>query len=231
MAVPAVALSSDERFFLGVARSASDRAWRDRLDARGQCARACHCATPWPAGIAGARAGRARRRGRRGRGLSRSDHQAADARSAYAHRHGSGGDPYCRRGHARGEGRDFRRLRRGWRDRCGALVPVSAALWARPAGAYPGPHLRRLWTERGCDPLLRGKGHHAADYGRLRHHQPRAAGGGGQARRQYRRHRPSPGRRATSRRRGHRQPEPRRRSLRARSPRRGGAGLPDARCD
>jgi len=36
MAVPAVALGSDERFFLGVARSASDRAWRDRLDARGQ---------------------------------------------------------------------------------------------------------------------------------------------------------------------------------------------------
>ena len=36
MAVPAMALNSDERFFLGVARSASDRAWRDRLDARGQ---------------------------------------------------------------------------------------------------------------------------------------------------------------------------------------------------
>ena len=34
-ALPAAALN-DERFFLGVARSASGRAWRDRLDARGQ---------------------------------------------------------------------------------------------------------------------------------------------------------------------------------------------------
>ena len=36
MAVPAVALNSEERFFLGVERSVSGRAWRDRLDARGQ---------------------------------------------------------------------------------------------------------------------------------------------------------------------------------------------------
>jgi single-stranded-DNA-specific exonuclease len=36
MAVPALAVKSDERFFLGVAQSASQRAWRDRLDARGQ---------------------------------------------------------------------------------------------------------------------------------------------------------------------------------------------------
>ncbi|HZT27655.1 MAG TPA: single-stranded-DNA-specific exonuclease RecJ [Pseudolabrys sp.] len=36
MAVPAAALNSDERFFLDVARSACGRAWRDRLDARGQ---------------------------------------------------------------------------------------------------------------------------------------------------------------------------------------------------
>src|SRR6185437_3823329 len=36
MAVPAVALNSDERFFLGVERSVGGRAWRDRLDARGQ---------------------------------------------------------------------------------------------------------------------------------------------------------------------------------------------------
>jgi len=36
MVVPAIALNSDERFFLGVARSASGRAWRDRLDGRGQ---------------------------------------------------------------------------------------------------------------------------------------------------------------------------------------------------
>ena len=35
-ALPAAALNSDERFFLGVTRSASGRAWRDRLDARGQ---------------------------------------------------------------------------------------------------------------------------------------------------------------------------------------------------
>jgi single-stranded-DNA-specific exonuclease len=36
MALAAAALNSDERFFLGVAQSASGRAWRDRLDARGQ---------------------------------------------------------------------------------------------------------------------------------------------------------------------------------------------------
>lgn len=36
MAVPAVALNSEERFFLGVERSIGGRAWRDRLDARGQ---------------------------------------------------------------------------------------------------------------------------------------------------------------------------------------------------
>ncbi len=36
MAVPAIALNSQERFFLGVERSVGGRAWRDRLDARGQ---------------------------------------------------------------------------------------------------------------------------------------------------------------------------------------------------
>jgi single-stranded-DNA-specific exonuclease len=36
MALPATALNSDDRFFLGVSQSASGRAWRDRLDARGQ---------------------------------------------------------------------------------------------------------------------------------------------------------------------------------------------------
>ena len=35
-ALPAFASGSEERFFLGVERSASGRAWRDRLDARGQ---------------------------------------------------------------------------------------------------------------------------------------------------------------------------------------------------
>ena len=35
-ALPATALNFDERGFLGVARSATGRAWRDRLDARGQ---------------------------------------------------------------------------------------------------------------------------------------------------------------------------------------------------
>src|SRR5256885_7453811 len=34
-ALPATALNSSERFFLGVARSATGRAWRDRLDERG----------------------------------------------------------------------------------------------------------------------------------------------------------------------------------------------------
>jgi single-stranded-DNA-specific exonuclease len=35
-AVPAYSANNDERFFLGVERSACGRAWRDRLDARGQ---------------------------------------------------------------------------------------------------------------------------------------------------------------------------------------------------
>ena len=35
-ALPALALDQTEQFFLGVERSATDRAWRDRLDARGQ---------------------------------------------------------------------------------------------------------------------------------------------------------------------------------------------------
>ena len=186
---------------------------------------------PRPAGIAGARAGRARRRSRRGRGLSRSDHQAADARSAHADRHGSGRQPHRRCDHARGEGRHLRRLRRRWRDRCGAAVPLPAALRARSDRAHPGPHLRRLRAERGRDPRLCGAGRHAAGHGRLRHHQPRAVGGGRQARRQYRRHRPSPGRRGTSRCGGHRQSQPRRRSLRSRASGGGRAGVPDARCD
>ena len=35
MALPAIPLSSSERFFLGVERSFSGRAWKDRLDERG----------------------------------------------------------------------------------------------------------------------------------------------------------------------------------------------------
>ena len=35
-ALPAIAVKDSERFFLGVAHSAGGRAWRDRLDARGQ---------------------------------------------------------------------------------------------------------------------------------------------------------------------------------------------------
>src|SRR5690554_2308851 len=36
MAVPALASNDRDRFFLGVAQSATGRAWRDRLDARGE---------------------------------------------------------------------------------------------------------------------------------------------------------------------------------------------------
>ncbi len=35
-ALPATALNPSERFFLGVEKSATGRAWRDRLDERGQ---------------------------------------------------------------------------------------------------------------------------------------------------------------------------------------------------
>src|SRR3989304_10347607 len=34
--LPAMALKANERFFLGVERSGTGRAWRDRLDERGQ---------------------------------------------------------------------------------------------------------------------------------------------------------------------------------------------------
>src|SRR5664279_1086446 len=36
MALPATTFDDKERFFLGVEKSATDRAWRDRLDERGQ---------------------------------------------------------------------------------------------------------------------------------------------------------------------------------------------------
>ena len=80
----ALAPKTPTRLFLGVERSVCGRAWRDRLDERGDGARARHRAAARRAGTAGARARRPRRRGRRGRGLPRSDRAAADARSAHA---------------------------------------------------------------------------------------------------------------------------------------------------
>ena len=115
------------RLFLGVERSVCGRAWRDRLDERGDGARARDRAAPRRAGAAGAHPRRARRRGRRGRGIPRSDRAAADAGSGHADRHGEGGGAHRRRDRARRAGRDLRRLRRRRRDLGGA------------AGALPAP--------------------------------------------------------------------------------------------
>ena len=218
------ASSRSRAVFLGVERSATGRAWRDRLDARGRrgrwqsrsatacrnCWRAC-----WPA--AGSR--------RRGRGLSRSHHPAADARSAYAHRMEAAAARLAdavERGEQR---RHFRRLRRRRRHCFGAARAFSAAMRARSDRAYPGPHLRGLWAERRGHPLLRRARRDAAGHRRLRHHQPGAAGRSKEARPRHGGDRSSSGRRGAAAGVGDRQSEPRRRSVRPRPSRRRRARL------
>ncbi len=194
--------------FLGVSRSATGKLWRDRLDAQGGGAGAGdHAALP-VAGDAGARAGGPRCRDRRGRGFSRSDHPQTDARSLHRDGDGDGGEAHCRCGGARREGRDLRRLRRRWRDLGGAAGLAFAPLRARSLDPHPRPHLRGLRPQRRGGARACRQGRDAARHRRLRHHQPRAAGGGAKARHVGRRHRPSPDRRRIARGRCAGEPEP-----------------------
>ena len=227
-ALPATALTSAEHFFLGVERSATDRAWRDRLDARGQ-ARAMTIAQRHglPELLARVLAGRGVEADEVEAYLDPSvrrlmpDPHVLTAMEAASARIADAVD-------ARREHRHFRRLRRRWRHRFGAARALSAAMRARPDRAYSRPHLRGLRAERRRHPLLRRARRDAAGHRRLRHHQPRGAGRSKKARPRHRGDRSSSGRRGIAAGFGHRQSQPRRRSLRPRPSRRGRSGVPDA---
>ena len=155
MAVPAMAFDDNERFFLGVERSVTGRAWRDRLDARG-AARALAIAQR--AGVPELLA-----RVLAGRGVE------ADEVEAYL-------DPTIRRllpdphtltDMRSGGGADRRRGRRAASaSRSSATTTSTArpprrllcrylrAMRPRSDRAHPRPHLRRLRPERRGDPRL-----------------------------------------------------------------------------
>ena len=172
-ALPPAVLTASERCFLGVEQSASGRAWRDRLDARGQ-ARALTIAQRHglPELLARVLAGRGvepdeveafldptiKR-------LMPDPHTLTDMEAAAA-----------RLAHAVVEGESVAIF--GDYDVDGAtasalLCRYPAALRARPAGAYPGPHFRRLRPECRGHPGFRREGRQAPGHRRLRHHQPR----------------------------------------------------------
>ena len=226
MAVPAMAFDDNERFFLGVARSATGRAWRDRLDARG-AARALAIAQR--AGVPELLA-----RVLAGRGVEADEAQAyldPTIRHLMPDPHTltdmeAAAERLARRDRARRARRHFRRLRRRRRDRRGLAVPLSAAMRPRSDRAYPRPHLRRLRPERRGHPRLCREGRDAAGHRRLRHHQHRGADGGEEARARHRGDRPSSGRRGAAAGGRGGQPQPRRRSLAARPSRRRRARLP-----
>ena len=124
--------------------------------------------------------------------------------------------------------RDLRRLRRRRRDRRrrrsarflrhGGLIPI-VHIPDRIFEGY-GPNVEAIRT-------LAGTRRKTARHRRLRHHQPRAARRGAQARPRRDRHRSSPRRRDAAAGTGGGQSEPARRSLRARPSRRGRAGVHD----
>ena len=193
MTLPASALPVEPPpAFLGVCASATGKLWRDRLDARG-AARALAIVQRYqlPEMLARVLAG-PRRRDRRGRGFSRPDHPQIDARSLHRDADGSRGQAHRGCGDARREGRDLRRLRRRRRDLGGAAGLASAPLRARSADPHSRPHVRRLRPQYRSGARARGQGRDAAGHRRLRHHQPRAAGGSAAARHVGRRDRPSP---------------------------------------
>ena len=205
------------------------RAWRDRLDARGQ-ARALTIAQRHgvPELLARVLAGRGVEAGC-GRGLSRSQHQAADARPAHADRHGGGRGAARRRDHARRERRHLRRLRRRRRHRFGAARALSAPLRARSDRAYPRPHFRRLRAERRRDPLLRREA--ASSCWSRSIAAPPASSRSAEAKKlglDTRGDRPSSGRRGIAAGACDRQSEPRRRSVGPRPSRRRRPGVPHA---
>ena len=142
MTPPATALPVEmPQAFLGVARSLTDKLWRDRLDARGAAkALAIVQQHQLPELLARVLAGRgvdidAVRR------LPRSDHPQAHAGSVHGDGDGSRreADRGCRREGR--EGRDLRRLRRRRRDLGGAARLASAPLRARSADPHSRPHL------------------------------------------------------------------------------------------
>ena len=221
MTLPASALPVElPPAFLGVSRSATGKLWRDRLDARG-AARALAITQRYqlPEMLARVLAGRDVEIDEVEDFLDPTIRKLMpDPHTVTAD--GDGGEAHCGRGRARREGRDLRRLRRRWRDLGGAAGLASAPLRARSADPHSRPHLRRLRPQCRSGARARGQGRDAAGHRRLRHHQPRAAGGSAKARHVGRRHRPSPDRRRIARGRCAGEPEPARRSLRPRPSRR-----------
>ena len=217
------------RAFLGVEKSATGRAWRDRLDERGTGARAGDRAAARRAGIAGARAGRARRRaGEVAAYLDPTIKRLMPDPHTLTEMAGRGSAHRRCRSIARRERRDLRRLRRRRRDRLGA-----AGRYLRHCGLDPivhipdrifegyGPNVDaiRCFAERGVKLLV------TVDCGTT---SIEPLDGGQEARPRRRRDRSSSGRRGTAAGGRHRQSEPRRRSLRPRPSRRGRPGVPHA---
>ena len=229
-ALPATAVGrNSERFFLGVERSATGRAWRDRLDERGQARALAIAQRPGvPELLARVLAGR---------GVE------PDEVEAYL-------DPTVRRlmpdphvltdmaGGARAHRRRRDRAARsvaifGDYDVDGATASALLARFLRHCGLDPIVHIPdRIFEGYGPNVeairSLRRARRNAARHRRLRHHQPRAARRGEEARPRRRRHRSSSGRRGAAAGRGHRQSEPRRRSLRPRPSRRRRSRVPHA---
>ncbi len=220
---------AQERFFLGVEKSARGRAWRDRLDARGQ-ARALAIAQRHgvPEMLSRILAGRGIE-AERCAGLPRSDGARADAGPRDADRDEGGRFAPCR---CRAEGRDgcdFRRLRCRWRDLVGAAGALSAPLRIVADPPYPRPDVRGLWAECRRRARARRARRDAARHRRLRDDIGGAAGGGEETRTRRGRHRSSSMRRRIARCSGPGESEPARRSLRVRPSRRGRPGVHDAR--
>ena len=148
MTLPASALPIESPpAFLGVARSATGKLWRDRLDARG-AARALAIAQrhQLPEMLARVLAGRDVEID------AVEDFLDPTIRKLMPDPHtvtadGNGRQAHRGRGRARREGRDLRRLRCRRRHLGGAARLASAPLRARSADPHSRPHLRRLWPQ------------------------------------------------------------------------------------
>ena len=216
------------RHFLGVERSVTGRAWRDRLDERGN-ARALAIVQRHgvPELLARIIAGREIEADAVGGYLDPTlkslmpdpdvltDMAAAATRIADA----------VERGETVAIFGDY--------DVDGATSTALLASFLRRGGLDPLLHIpdrifEGLRAERRGDPRARRARRKASRHRRLRHHEPRAAGRSRAARPRHRRHRSPPGRRGAAQG-GDRQSEPARRSLRARPSRRRRPGVPDDR--
>ena len=174
-ALPAMAPTVSERFFLGVERSATGRAWRDRLDERGQT-RAMTIAQRHglPELLARVLAGR---------GVEPEEVEAyldPSVRRLMP-------DPHVLTAMDVASARIADAVQRGETiaifgdyDVDGATAsalarPLFAAMRPRSDRAYSRPHLRGLRAECGRHPLLRRTRRDAAGHRRLRYHQHRSA--------------------------------------------------------